>query len=165
MTYCGMTAKSSSIYVQASQDCRRHVPCLRATSGILTRVTSLLMLLGRRSLQAPCHPLYVEELLHATMTLVVNGQITENAGNDFAAVLAITDVSHFRERLYFCRLDLEITNFILDEICASTNLNDESYFATGRALSRELRENQTHLQMLFLHVIERLAPTNLRHRE
>jgi hypothetical protein len=79
-------------------------------------------------LQSPSHPSYVEEILRSIMLLTQHDQITEDNWIEFARVLSVTDTSQFEEKLYFSRTDVGIIQFILDEICALTNINDETYF-------------------------------------
>ncbi|CAF1256953.1 unnamed protein product [Didymodactylos carnosus] len=81
-----------------------------------------------RSLQSPSYPSYVEELFHSTIVLTQNAQITADNWIDFARVLAVTDTSQFKEKLYFTGQDVDIMDFILDKVCELTNINDETYF-------------------------------------
>ncbi|CAF2744828.1 unnamed protein product [Rotaria sp. Silwood2] len=81
-----------------------------------------------RSLELSSHPRYVEELLHSTMRLTRRSQIKQNDWMDFARVLSVTDTNQFEEKLYFLRTDVENIQFILDEICTSIHVIDETYF-------------------------------------
>ncbi|CAF0993265.1 unnamed protein product [Didymodactylos carnosus] len=81
-----------------------------------------------QTLQSPSHPSYVEELFHSTMYLMSLGQIPRENWNEFAKVLSVTDTSQFKEKLYFVRKDVRIMEFILNEVCGSTNMSDETYF-------------------------------------
>ena len=79
------------------------------------------------SLRSPHHLWYVEELLHSTMRLARNRQITEENWIEFCRVLSVTNTSKFKDTLYFTRNEVEIMRYILDEVCASTSTNDETY--------------------------------------
>ncbi|CAF4601295.1 unnamed protein product [Didymodactylos carnosus] len=79
-----------------------------------------------QTLQSPSHPSYVEELFHSTMYLMRNDQITRENWNEFAKVLSVTDTSQFKEKLYFVRTDVRTMEFILNEVCGSTNMS--AYF-------------------------------------
>ena len=79
------------------------------------------------SLRSPHHLSYVEELLHSTMKLARNRQITEENWIEFSRVLSVTNTSKFKDTLYFTRNEVEIMRYILDEVCASTSMNDETY--------------------------------------
>ena len=80
------------------------------------------------SAQSPsAHPLYVEALLQSVMRLTNHGQISEQQMTQFAGVLSTTDTTHFAERLYFSRTDVETIQFIVNEICTLTDICDETY--------------------------------------
>jgi hypothetical protein len=79
-------------------------------------------------LQSLAYPSHREELLQSAMRLAQGNQITEDNWTEFVRVLSISDTSQFQEKLYFTRPDAQIMQFILDEICALTNINDEIYF-------------------------------------
>ena len=81
-----------------------------------------------RSLEWNSDPLYVEEILQSAMRLSQNNRITVDNWTAFATVLAATDTTRFRERLYFSRADIEVIQFIFDEVCALTDACDETYF-------------------------------------
>ncbi|CAF1537007.1 unnamed protein product, partial [Didymodactylos carnosus] len=81
-----------------------------------------------QTLQSPSHASYVEELFHSTMSLMRNDQITGENWNEFAKVLSGTDTSQFKEKLYFVSNDITTMEFILNEVCGSTNMSDETYF-------------------------------------
>ncbi|CAF5019305.1 unnamed protein product, partial [Rotaria sp. Silwood1] len=60
------------------------------------------------------HPLYIEKLLHSVMHLAKRSQISADDWIEFARLLAITDTSQFKEKLYFLNTDIERIEFILN---------------------------------------------------
>ena len=53
----------------------------------------------------------MEELFHSTMMLAQSDQITEENWIEFARVLAVTDTSQFKEKLYFTHTDVANNQF------------------------------------------------------
>ena len=74
------------------------------------------------------HQWHVEELVQSTITLVHQNQITEDCWTEFARVLSTLDTSQFRSRLYFTRSDVELIQFMVDEISTLIDADDETYF-------------------------------------
>ncbi|CAF5157019.1 unnamed protein product, partial [Rotaria sp. Silwood1] len=62
------------------------------------------------------------------MNLTRRSQITADNWIEFTRVLSVTDTCQFKEKLYLSRTDIETIQFILDEVCALTNITDETYF-------------------------------------
>ncbi|CAF0784628.1 unnamed protein product [Adineta steineri] len=81
-------------------------------------------------IQLSSHSFCAEELLHSVMDLTIDGQITAENWMEFRRILSVTDRSQFIEKLYFSGTELETIAFIINEICVSTNVNDEMYFAS-----------------------------------
>ncbi|CAF3853786.1 unnamed protein product [Rotaria sp. Silwood1] len=74
------------------------------------------------------NPLYIEKLLHSVMHLAKHSQISADNWIEFAKLLAITDKSQFKEKLYFLNTDIERIEFILNEVSTSTNMIEKTYF-------------------------------------
>ncbi|CAF1051803.1 unnamed protein product [Rotaria sp. Silwood1] len=74
------------------------------------------------------HPLYIEKLLHSVMHLAKRSQISADDWIEFSKLLAITDTSQFKEKLYFLNTDIERIEFILNEVSASTTMVGKTYF-------------------------------------
>ncbi|CAM4809047.1 unnamed protein product [Rotaria magnacalcarata] len=80
------------------------------------------------SLQSSYHPAYAEELFHSVMTLTQVDQITEEQWTAFVQVLSAIDISQFQEKIFFICTDVEIVEFIIQQICTLPISNDETYF-------------------------------------
>ena len=55
-------------------------------------------------------------------------QFKEENWMEFVNILSVTDISQFSERLYFIINDVTTIQFILDEVCTSSDIIDELYF-------------------------------------
>ncbi|CAF3996881.1 unnamed protein product [Rotaria sordida] len=80
------------------------------------------------TLESSLDPSYIEELLYSTMLLMQYDQITQEKWLEFARILSVTDTSQFREKLFFVYTDVERIEFIIDNVYALTNINDETFF-------------------------------------
>ena len=80
------------------------------------------------SLQSSPHAWYVEELLHSVMVSVLMNGITQDHWAAFARILSNIDTSQFENTSYLSQTDVQIVQFILDEICALSVVYDETHF-------------------------------------
>lgn len=55
-------------------------------------------------------------------------QITEENWVEFSKILSVTAVSQFKDKLYFLATEIDLIQFILDETCGLTNIDDETFF-------------------------------------
>ncbi|CAF1101846.1 unnamed protein product [Adineta ricciae] len=72
--------------------------------------------------------LYIENILNLTLDLVVNHQVLADDWARFADILSMTDTSQFRDQRYFSSNERAVINLMINEICVSTNLDDDTYF-------------------------------------
>ncbi|CAF4610675.1 unnamed protein product [Rotaria sp. Silwood2] len=73
------------------------------------------------------HPFYVEEILYSIMFLTQYDQIKRENWIEIARILSMTDTSQFKEKLFFVQTEVERIQFIIDNMCVLTNINDETY--------------------------------------
>ena len=81
-----------------------------------------------QSLVLPSSVPYLEDFLQSTMVLTRNDQITPNDWTEFARILSMADTGQFREQFYLTQTDIETISLILNEVCAFTDVYDETYF-------------------------------------
>ena len=79
-------------------------------------------------LEQPTYSTYAEEIFFSTMFQAKRDQISDNQWRDFVRIISMIDTSQFKEKIYFIDTDVGIITFVLDEICASTSLNDDMHF-------------------------------------
>ncbi|CAF0940652.1 unnamed protein product [Rotaria sordida] len=69
-----------------------------------------------------------EKTLMKILKNILYDQITQEKWLEFARILSVIDTSQFREKLFFVYTDVERIEFIIDNIYALTNINDEIFF-------------------------------------
>ncbi|CAF4121797.1 unnamed protein product [Rotaria sp. Silwood2] len=81
-----------------------------------------------RTLKSSLDPSNAEQLLYSIMLLTEDDQITHENWIEFARILSITDTRQFKEKIFFVRSDVERIEFIIDNVFALTDTNDETFF-------------------------------------
>ncbi|CAF3747873.1 unnamed protein product [Rotaria sordida] len=81
-----------------------------------------------QTLETSINPSSAIALLYSTMTLTQHSQITHDNWIELARILSIIDTSQLKDKLFFIHIDTERIEFIIDNICALTEVCDETYF-------------------------------------
>ncbi|CAF4146253.1 unnamed protein product, partial [Rotaria sordida] len=81
-----------------------------------------------QTLETSINPSSVIALLYSTITLTQHSQITHDNWIELARILSIIDTSQLKDKLFFIHIDTERIEFIIDNICALTEVCDETYF-------------------------------------
>ncbi|CAF3726128.1 unnamed protein product [Rotaria sordida] len=115
-----------------------------------------------RALESSTDPSYVEELLYSVMFLTQHDQITRENWIEFARILSITDTSQFKEKIFFVRTEVERIQFIIDNICTLTDINDETYIEILESkLINQTTVTVEHLPQMSYNEIKSIGSCNL----
>ncbi|CAF4829504.1 unnamed protein product [Rotaria sp. Silwood1] len=115
-----------------------------------------------RTLESSRNPTSIKELLYSTMMLTQNDQIKQENWIEFSRILSVTDISQFKERLFFIYNDVERIEFMLDNVCALTNINDDKYFEIIESrLIREISVGFENLSQNSYNEIKHIGRCNL----
>ncbi|CAF2790867.1 unnamed protein product [Rotaria sp. Silwood2] len=115
-----------------------------------------------QTLQSSLNPSSVKDLLYSAMILTQNDQIEQENWIELSRLLSVTDTSQFKERLFFVNTDVERIEFIIDNIFALTNINDDTYFEIIESkLIREISVNFENLSRNSYNEIKHIGRCNL----